>query len=117
MKPESLGIPPVPDTTFWRISAKALIYDNKNRLLVFMDKHHEWEVPGGGWDHTETLEQCIKRELTEEVGAHVMSIGNTIFCYRGQYHFRRDKKPTWYPKISIAVKVTLDNSKIVPSGD
>jgi len=107
----------LPDNTFWRISVKALIFDTNNRLLVFMDKHHEWELPGGGWENGETFEQCVKRELVEEVRATVVSVGDPVFCYSGKYHFRWDETMKWYPKVSIAVRVTLNDSKIVPTGD
>ncbi len=106
----------LPDT-FWRISAKALIYDADSRLLVFMDKNQEWEIPGGGWQHSETFEQCIRRELAEEIKASVVSIDSVAFCYKGHYKYRGDKTMKWYPKISVAAKVTLDVGTIEPSSD
>lgn len=99
----------LPDT-FWRVSAKALIYDADNRLLVFKDKSQEWEMPGGGWEHKETFEQCIRRELAEEIKVRVTSVGGVAFFYQG-------KTKKGYPKISIAAKVTIDDSTLKPSDD
>jgi 8-oxo-dGTP diphosphatase len=99
----------LPDT-FWRVSAKALVYDTEDRLLVFMDKNNEWEVPGGGWEHDETLEECIRRELLEEVKVGVTDVSNVQFCYKG-------KAIKGQPKICVAVKATLDDSALIPSDD
>lgn len=99
----------LPDT-FWRVSAKALIYDADGKLLVFMDKNHEWEAPGGGWEHGESFEQCIRRELAEEIKVGVRSVGGMSFFYRGE-------TVKGYPKISIAAKVVVDDAVITPSDD
>ena len=102
-----------PDTipaTFWRVSAKALIFDADGKLLVFMDKNHEWEIPGGGWEHDESFEECIRRELSEEVKVGVADISGVAFCYKA-------KSIKGLPKICVAAKVTIDDSPITPSDD
>jgi len=37
-------------------------------LMQLKRKFAQWEFPGGGLDGFETLEECAKRELKEEVG-------------------------------------------------
>src|SRR5579875_2422811 len=59
---------------FYRVSVKALVFDAENRLLVVQESAGHWELPGGGWEHGETLEQCLARELDEELHAHLVSI-------------------------------------------
>ena len=99
----------LPDT-FYRVSIKALVFDAKNRLLVFMDKNHEWEMPGGGWEHAESMEACVIRELAEEVRISVSSVADVQFCYRGH-------NKDGFPKLSLAVPVTLGSMHFVPVGD
>lgn len=56
-------------TTFYRISLKAVIRNADGQILVNRERgHHNWSLPGGGWDHGETALDCLKRELYEEVG-------------------------------------------------
>lgn len=99
-----------PPNTYWRVSAKALIFDDQNRLLVSMDKDREWEIPGGGWEHDETFEQCMTRELSEEMQARVTHIGPVAFCYTA--HTAKGR-----PKLCIAAKVTIDDTPITPTDD
>jgi hydrolase, NUDIX family len=53
----------------YRISLKALIYNNAGQILVVkeIDRMY-WDLPGGGMDFGETIELSLKRELLEEVG-------------------------------------------------
>src|SRR5260221_11029127 len=54
----------------YRVSVKALIKDDQGRLLLVKeDDDPWWGLPGGGIDHGETIEQGLRRELSEEVGA------------------------------------------------
>jgi 8-oxo-dGTP pyrophosphatase MutT (NUDIX family) len=57
----------IPDA-FYRVSIKLIIKDG-DRLLVVQDTTNgTWEVPGGGLDNGETIEQTAKREIQEELG-------------------------------------------------
>ena len=92
----------LPDETFHRVSLKALIYDDQNRLLLYRNDLDQWELPGGGWETGESFEDCLKRELSEEIDGKISEIGNIEFCYQG-------KTNKGYPKVSIAVNVGLSD--------
>jgi len=61
-------------STFYRVSVKALVFDAQQRLLVIQNRDGTWELPGGGWEHAETLEDCLRREIQEELGVDVNRI-------------------------------------------
>jgi 8-oxo-dGTP pyrophosphatase MutT (NUDIX family) len=90
-----------PPTPFYRVAAKALIFDDQQRLLVLQNYHGEWELPGGGWEHEEVFEDCIRREIYEELGVATEHIGGVAFMYRG-FNDRRG-----YMALRIAVPVRL----------
>ncbi|HEY8998765.1 MAG TPA: NUDIX hydrolase [Candidatus Saccharimonadales bacterium] len=103
-------VPNLPDT-FYRVSVKGLVFDDEARLLVFKDENGEWEVPGGGWEHAESIETCVSRELAEEAQASVVSVGKLEFSYRGT-------TVSGNPKLCLAVRVTLNDTRhFVPSSD
>lgn len=68
---------------FYRVTAKALIYDDQHRLLVVRNHNGNWELPGGGWEHDETFHEALGREVAEELGAGADTIGDVCFMYRG----------------------------------
>lgn len=56
-------------STFYRVSLKAVIRDDAGKVLVNKEQDSDtWNLPGGGWDHGETEQEAIARELFEEVG-------------------------------------------------
>ena len=53
----------------YRISLKALIYNDAGQILVVKEINRTyWDLPGGGMDYDEDFESSLKRELYEEVG-------------------------------------------------
>ena len=66
----------------YRLSLKALIYDEDGRVLLVKEGHDQWELPGGGPDHGETPEQALRREIREELGVEVESfVAEPVFVW------------------------------------
>ena len=54
---------------FYRVSLKAVIRNDKQQVLCVTESERDfWELPGGGIDHGETIQQGLARELKEEIG-------------------------------------------------
>lgn len=67
-------IPP----SFFRVSIKLMVRDADGRALLVRNKDDgSWCLPGGGWDYGETVEQCIRREIQEELGVDIKHIDAT----------------------------------------
>ena len=56
-----------------------------------------WEFPGGKLEDGETLEDCIKRELTEELGIY-SKIGKLYFQY--EYHYNKISFDLYFFKVN-----------------
>ena len=64
----------------WLLSPKftvgvvALVRDDKDRILLLRHTYRlarPWGLPGGGLKPGESLEECLRRELREEIGMEV----------------------------------------------
>ena len=105
----SSGTAPTVPSPFYRVSVKALVFDGERRLLVVQAQDGFWEIPGGGWEHGETLEQCLRRELGEELGAEVQSMDlSTIHPCTGP-------GPNGFYRLKLAVPTTLADAPLTPS--
>lgn len=69
--------------TFYRVSVKALVKNDKGHVLVVKENQDTWSLPGGGLDHGEDPIAGLKRELTEELGFQLTNI--TPFCVKTFY--------------------------------
>lgn len=88
---------------YYRVSLKAIIYDAQQRLLVVQTPDGLWELPGGGWEHGETMQHCIRREIMEELGVGVSHIDfATMYPYSS-------KGRTGQMRLKLAVPTTLQS--------
>lgn len=52
----------------FRISLKAVIFNDAGEILVVKENDRDWwDIPGGGMDHGESIKEALARELYEEV--------------------------------------------------
>ena len=69
---------------YYRVSAKAIVRDDANRILVCADATGTYELPGGGWEHGESFDEALSREFQEEMGAKVARVGEVRLVYYGR---------------------------------
>ncbi len=70
------------DDAFYRVSAKALIFDESGKkFATILEDNGWWELPGGGLDWGESIEECLKREIQEEMGLTVTEVAKNPSYY------------------------------------
>jgi len=56
-----------------KVVAKILIFSKDNQEILFLQrKNGQWDLPGGEIEFEETPEECLQRELQEEIGCDVV---------------------------------------------
>jgi len=60
-----------------KLSIKGLVLQ-KGKFLILKDKTGRWELPGGRIEFGESLDQTLRREFKEELGAVDVKAGNPI---------------------------------------
>ena len=63
-----------------RTGARAILFDNDSRIaLVYEHKYNHYKLPGGNVEVGESLEQTVRREIKEEVGANIEDCNQHYF--------------------------------------
>jgi 8-oxo-dGTP diphosphatase len=94
-------------STIYRVTVKAFITDEYNKVLVVKEKQNFWSLPGGGLDHGESPQDGIKREIKEEIGVEDVTVGDIAYSTT-VYLDQRDFWMTW-----IVYKAKLGSSNFV----
>ena len=84
-----------------------MILNEQRELLVVLNADGKWELPGGGWEHHESMQESLHREVAEELGGTIAEIGDVQLVYQGLNMAVR-------PAVRIVVPVTLQPGELVP---
>ena len=104
----------IPDK-FYRVSAKALITNEEDKLLLIHEGKKGWELPGGGIEYGDTVHETIRRELQEEVGFVVDTIEQTPLLIWTQQSKTLAGDPMWM--LLLCYKTTLKEMNFVASDE
>ena len=89
---------------WYRISAKALIFNEKWQILLCKELNWVWDIPGWGLDHGEDPRICIERELQEEMWLDVVSVSKAPSCFITAFKESSKSRP-WIANICYSVEV------------
>ena len=84
--------------TFYRVSVKAYVTDQQGRVFVVKEHDKEgrgfWGLPGGGLDHGESPQECLRREIREELGIRDVAIDDISYT-KSFYMSNKDAWLLW----------------------
>lgn len=99
--------------TFYRISIKGIVINDRGRILLSKEDNGKWEMLGGGLEHGEKPLDCLKREVHEETGLVITKI------YPKPKYFvtseRDDDPETWIA--NVIYQIELDSLDFTPSDE
>ena len=86
-----------------KIVGTAIIFDDKNRILIGQRPEGKalaglWEFPGGKQEAGETIEQCIMREIKEELNVSC-DVGDFLLSVSKEYEHGDFKLMVYVAKI------------------
>lgn len=97
--------------TFYRVSLKAYIKNEKGEVLVCKENSDTWSLPGGGLDHGEDVLVGLQRELNEEIGPVELLSAEPVFI-KGFYTPVKDAWLLW-----IVFEAKLEDHSFTPGQD
>lgn len=92
-------------STIYRVVAKALITDETGKILVVKEGQDFWSLPGGGLEHGETAQDCLKREIQEEIGISNVQVNEIVYST----NVYLDQKNIWMTWIVYKAQVESSN--------
>lgn len=92
-------------STIYRVVAKALITDHEGKVLVVKEGQDFWSLPGGGLEHGESAQDCLKREIIEEIGLNDVRVKEIVYSTNAYL----DQKDMWMAWIVYNTEVGSSN--------
>lgn len=95
---------------FYRVSIKGLILnETKEKFAIVLEDNGWWELPGGGLDWGEKIENCLNREIKEEMGLIVTKINDSP-----SYHLiGKNMKGNW--TLNLVYEIEVEDLNFTPS--
>lgn len=91
--------------SIYRISIKSIIKDKKwDILLMYNEKYWTWNLPWWWLEHWETIENCIKREINEELWLKISYISKIPLWFITSNKWLNKKMP-WIWNLFYSVDV------------
>ncbi len=97
------------DDSLYRVAVRALIVvDDKILAVKEVDGGEWWAIPGGGVDYGESLEDCLLREIEEEIGVR----SDSVSCDFQIAHYNIGKVVNGVPRMNVYFKVAIPPGEI-----
>lgn len=104
----------VPDC-FYRVALKALIIDEQWRFLLAREDNNMRELPGWWMDFWEIPQDCLWREIKEELWLKVLSIEDQPSYFYPFLNTNRIHSDDDFYAVNIVYKVELEDLNFTPS--
>jgi 8-oxo-dGTP pyrophosphatase MutT (NUDIX family) len=88
------------------VSVKGILYIN-NKIVLVKNERNEWEPPGGKLEPHETPEQCVLREIKEE-----LNVDATLDHLQDTWMYKVGEKVNVFIVIYLCKPLTINEDKI-----
>ncbi len=93
---------------YYRVSAKALIRNENNSILLLREEDWTWDLPGWWWWHDEKLKECVNRNLLREIWCWVKDMWEVpVFLWK--------VKNNWNERLILLFEIIIDSFDIKPT--
>jgi len=91
-----------------RIAVRAVIINGNSITMAYLKKNNEYKFPGGGVNQNETMEEALKREIKEEIGASLKLIKRKLGIVT-EYDKQDEDKNEYFRMESHYYEVEIDS--------
>lgn len=103
---------------FHRVAIKGLCVKDGKILLVreSAGRSGKWEMPGGGLDFGEDIQESLKREINEEMGLKINKMSKSpVYVWTHKFLNKRNLK--WYYSFVVAYQVEFEDLNFTPTDE